>query len=670
MLEVRTLGCFDVRLDGRPVEIPSRPAQSLLAYLVITGGTSHRRERLAGMLWPESKERNARNNLRHVLWRLRRTVGERYFKTDGLMVSFDTAQPYWLDAERLQTGADDRPLEQVLEDLRVYGGELLPGFYDDWVVLERERLRAIFERRMQKALDRLMERARWSEVMEWAERWIALGQVPEPAYRALMHAYAGQGDLAGLAAAFERCETALRNELGVEPSEPTRRTFEMLSRGDPPGVGTRPLGRVNEAWTATALRAMLEEWCRRGVETLDLASLSIIHAAPPGLTFETKHAALLIRSALEHEVDLQPWLERAQSPEEATAILQQALAANPRPQIRRRIVHALEGLPGERSLEALARVAASDEDLSVRAIAALAAARRGRHAPVMRDLRDAMLHKGDSMAFDAFVVVADELGIPAGIGTYPKVRVALNLGRRRWRAHRDRVLQATWRGALGVGLAMAVFGSMTPLLVALAMPDEFQAQLRFVSVSAWSFSGAMAGLVIGALQGSVSSFAVNLAESLWRGWLRERMRLVCGTLAGLAYGLHLIVFSLLGLLSPRATPSVYIPLDLLYGLVVGFGLALLVPPWDIERARGSLPIRLALAISILVLATVPYVYWVYLGLAAETLPSRIGLVTFLCLGMVLAFRKSWARAGGLGPQADARRSVAAPGSRRYGEGRR
>jgi len=48
MLEVCLLGKFEVRLDGQPVEIPSRPAQSLLAYLILSAGTSHRREKLAG----------------------------------------------------------------------------------------------------------------------------------------------------------------------------------------------------------------------------------------------------------------------------------------------------------------------------------------------------------------------------------------------------------------------------------------------------------------------------------------------------------------------------------------------------------------------------------------------------------------------------------------------
>ena len=86
-----------------------------------------------------------------------------------------------------------------------YGGELLPGFYDEWIIIERERLQSTFEARIKLLLDRLVEAQRWDEVIEWGERWIALAGAAEPAYRALMIAYAGQGDLSGVGHTYQRC---------------------------------------------------------------------------------------------------------------------------------------------------------------------------------------------------------------------------------------------------------------------------------------------------------------------------------------------------------------------------------------------------------------------------------------------------------------------------------
>jgi predicted ATPase/DNA-binding SARP family transcriptional activator len=237
MLQVRLLGQFEVRVNGAVVDIPSRPAQSLLAYLLLNAGTPHRREKLAGMLWPDASEANARSNLRHAVWRLRRILepGERdgttYLLADNFTVAFSAEADYWLDTAVLgQDPVANGSLETLIEAVSAYRGELLPGFYADWVNLERERLQNVFERQMQLLLDRLVETGRWPDVLTWAENWIALGQAPERAYRALMLAHSGLGDQASVALTFQRCREALRRELALEPSDQTRALYERLCR--------------------------------------------------------------------------------------------------------------------------------------------------------------------------------------------------------------------------------------------------------------------------------------------------------------------------------------------------------------------------------------------------------------------------------------------------------
>ena len=74
MLEVRLLGTFSVQDDGEPVVIASRAGQSIFAYLFLTAGILHRREKLAGMFWPDTIEEKARAYLRHELWRIRKAL--------------------------------------------------------------------------------------------------------------------------------------------------------------------------------------------------------------------------------------------------------------------------------------------------------------------------------------------------------------------------------------------------------------------------------------------------------------------------------------------------------------------------------------------------------------------------------------------------------------------
>ena len=243
MLQVKLLGQFDVQRDGTLLGIPARAAQSLFAYLLLTPGTMHRREKLAGLLWPNTSDENARSNLRHELWRLRKAIETKtprkktipYLLIDEISIGFNADSAYWLDASIVQKPLSDiESADNLIETLSLYRGELLPGLYDEWVMLERERVSAVFEQKMARLLELLVEKKRWKDILDWSERWIALGQTPEPAYRALMLAHSASGNRSQVAAVYERCVRAMRDDLGVEPSEQTRKLFEQLSKKDEP----------------------------------------------------------------------------------------------------------------------------------------------------------------------------------------------------------------------------------------------------------------------------------------------------------------------------------------------------------------------------------------------------------------------------------------------------
>ena len=228
------LGKFEVKRNRKPVTISSRPAQSLFAYLILSAGTLHRREKLAGMLWPDSLEDTAREKLRHALWRIRKALpsepNTEYLLTDDLSIAFNASAEYWLDLSSLDKLDEDASTDEIISVLSAYQGELLPGFYDEWVMLEREHINSVFEKKMARLMSLLQEEKRWLDILDWGERWIKLGQKPEAAYRALMTAHAAKGDMSKVAAVYERCVRSLK-EFGIEPSEQTRALYERLKAG-------------------------------------------------------------------------------------------------------------------------------------------------------------------------------------------------------------------------------------------------------------------------------------------------------------------------------------------------------------------------------------------------------------------------------------------------------
>ncbi|HEY3310591.1 MAG TPA: BTAD domain-containing putative transcriptional regulator [Anaerolineales bacterium] len=236
MLQIRLLGQFDVRLDGKRIVISSRAGQSLLGYLAMTAGTPHRREKLAGTLWPDSSDENARKNLRQELWRIRKAIPNQglaaehdYLLSDAYTITFNSDADTWLDVAILQR--PDHDPQSLTSSLSLYQGELLPGFYDDWVVFERERIQNLFESKMERLVEMLVDAERWTGVQEQCERWLALGNPHEPAYRALMLSYSARGDMARVTSVYQRCVDDLRNWFDVEPSAETHAFYNGLLKG-------------------------------------------------------------------------------------------------------------------------------------------------------------------------------------------------------------------------------------------------------------------------------------------------------------------------------------------------------------------------------------------------------------------------------------------------------
>ncbi len=268
MLEVRLLGRFGVKYKKKSITVSSRPAQSLFAYLILHAGTSYRREKLAGVLWPDSLEATARDNLRHALWRLRKALPSNstaeYLRADDVSIAFNDAADYWLDVAELEKLSEDASADELMACLSEYQGELLPGFYEEWVVLEREHVASRLEHHMARLMSLLQEEKRWLDILDWAERWIKLGQKPEPAYRALMSAHAAKGDMSKVAATYERCMKSLK-EFGVEPSEQTRALYHRLKTGKESleGIPSLPTKKKQEASPKTNLPVPLTSFIGR-----------------------------------------------------------------------------------------------------------------------------------------------------------------------------------------------------------------------------------------------------------------------------------------------------------------------------------------------------------------------------------------------------------------------
>ena len=143
-LRIQLLGEFSlVYGDNHVTAVTTAREQSLLAYLLLHRAAPQSRQHLAFTLWPDSSEGQARTNLRNLLHALRQSLPQ---PDDYLHVDFATLQwrpdaPCSLDVAEFEAACAAGALQRAVD---LYGGDLLPACYDDWIQPERERLQGMF----------------------------------------------------------------------------------------------------------------------------------------------------------------------------------------------------------------------------------------------------------------------------------------------------------------------------------------------------------------------------------------------------------------------------------------------------------------------------------------------------------------------------------------------
>jgi len=246
-MQLNLFGAPTLAKDGAPIDLPSRKALALLAYLAVTG-TRHRRTALAAMFWPESDRERAQNAMRYTLSLLRRALGGKWLAADREAVGLDGSQQDAVDVLRFRTllaqcrahGHDvnetcSECLPPLGEAVELYQGDFLAGFtlrdsmeFDTWQSLETEALRQELVNALERLVGGFAAQAAVEQASDYAKRWLALDPLDEAAHRALMRLYAGSGQQTAALRQFEACQRVLMDELGVAPSEETRELYTAI----------------------------------------------------------------------------------------------------------------------------------------------------------------------------------------------------------------------------------------------------------------------------------------------------------------------------------------------------------------------------------------------------------------------------------------------------------
>lgn len=250
MLAISLLGSTEVVVDGDPLQVDTRKAVALLAYLAVEGG-EHPRDRLVELLWPEGDPEKSRSSLRRTLSTLRTALGGRWVEADRTMVSF-RGPDVSIDLDEFTEAVDDlhdhdatttcpRCLPALRRAAARYRGEFMSGFvlrdapeFEAWVRVHSEQVARRADRLFTRLAGAQASAGDYASAIETTTRRIGIDSLNEEAYRRLMLLHAWSGDRSGAVDAYRNLVATLDTELGVSPLEETTELYEAILEEDLP----------------------------------------------------------------------------------------------------------------------------------------------------------------------------------------------------------------------------------------------------------------------------------------------------------------------------------------------------------------------------------------------------------------------------------------------------
>jgi DNA-binding SARP family transcriptional activator len=222
-LQLCLFGGFECRTGtGDVLTFPTRKVRALLAYLATHPDQTHRRDKLADLLWGDEGEGEARANLRKALSRLRQSLPEEARDCLAIEANLLAVRPHGLEVDvglfsRLATDGTPETLERAAG---VHRGAFLEGFadcgqaFEDWLLAERRRLDETLHEVLRRLLDHYVVIGAIDRAIQIALRLIAIDPLQESVHRTLIRLYMYQDRVGAALDQYQRCHDLLERNSG------------------------------------------------------------------------------------------------------------------------------------------------------------------------------------------------------------------------------------------------------------------------------------------------------------------------------------------------------------------------------------------------------------------------------------------------------------------------
>lgn len=239
-LKIRALGRAEVTFNGRAINVSDWRSQSArdLFFFFLNKQETMTKEQISHELWHEIENAQIlKTRFKQDIYRLRKAVGRNAIVFEDEYYRFNRDIDYEYDVEAFESYLQRaRRVDDILERIgyyrkavSLYEGHYLSDVHDDWVLIERQRLKVLYISALEDLARLYLDMNQLQDCLEICKLVMVEDRYNETIYQLEMRAYAAQGDRAAVARRYKEYKTILADDLGLAPSEETESVYRELT---------------------------------------------------------------------------------------------------------------------------------------------------------------------------------------------------------------------------------------------------------------------------------------------------------------------------------------------------------------------------------------------------------------------------------------------------------
>lgn len=312
-IKIELFGSVRFYKNGNSINISRKKTKSLLAYLMLNPNR-HARERLIALFWNDSSETDARRALRVSLTEIRAVFGDSIFIAEQDWIQLNPSYAMWVDVfefQNISKWSSEKNISDLQNYLKLYSGDFMQEYYDEWVVNLREKYLAMYVSGLLQGANAYRVAGDYKSAIGFSEQVLQIEPVNETAYQHILVCFAALGEIDTAIKRYEKLKQKLFADFNALPSPEMQKLYETLQKQKSDSSALHHLTNIPQATTSFVGRQEEIEKIKQSFESHSAQSF-FLNLKGPGGVGKSRLALETARQLLRLYPDGVWWVDLAQ----------------------------------------------------------------------------------------------------------------------------------------------------------------------------------------------------------------------------------------------------------------------------------------------------------------------------------------------------------------------